>query len=222
MPGKKWSLERLRTEGSYWRSCIIIAAAHLDLFAWIGQRQKSPTALATHFGGNQENWEIFLNALCGIGLLRKRGRKYANIRFSSRDLSRGGAMFLRPEYDAWKIWGGLAAVLCTGKRPKTQKPFFSDQGKATRLLQALHLDGQEIAPHLIEKLPLSRSEALLDVGGGLGAFSVAFCRRYPGLRATVVEHPRIVPLARRAVMDAGLAKRVRVVGVDFAREALPR
>jgi precorrin-6B methylase 2 len=222
MPGKKWSVERLRTEGNYWGSCILITAAHLDLFVWIGKREKNAAALATHFGGSPENWEIFLNALCGIGLLRKHRRKYANVRFSSLDLSRGGATFLLPEYDAWKIWGGLASALLTGKRPNTQKPFFSNHGKANRLLQTLHLDGQQIAPRLIEKLPLSRSETLLDIGGGLGAFSVAFCRRYPRLRATVVEHPRIAPLARRAVMDAGLAKRVRVIGADFACEALPR
>jgi len=222
MPGKKWNLERFRTEGNYWRSCVLITAAHLNLFAWIGKREKSPAALAAHFGGSSENWEIFLNALCAMGLLRKRGEKYANTRFSSRDLSRGGANFLLPEYDAWKIWGGLASALLTGKRPNSQKPFFSNHSEANRLLRALHLDAQEIAPDLIAKLPLSRCETLLDLGGGLGAFSVAFCRRYPRLQATLVEHPRIVPLARRAVTAAGLVKRVRVVAVDFAREALPR
>jgi precorrin-6B methylase 2 len=222
MPHKKWSLERLRTESSYWRSCILITAAHLELFAWMGTREKSPSALAGHFGGSAEGWQIFLKALCAIGLLRKRGGKYANTPFSSRHLSRGGATFLLSEYDSWQTWAGLASALRTGKRPKTQKPFFSDPEKAHRLLRALYLDGQEIAPDLIAKLALSRSETLLDLGGGLGAFSIAFCRRYPRLQATLVEHPRIVPLARRAVMDAALAKRVRVVGADFAHEDLPK
>ena len=222
MPHNKWSLERLRTESSYWRSCILITAAHLDLFAWIGKREKTPSSLAGHFGGSPNGWQIFLNALCAMGLLRKRGGKYANTFFSARYLSRGGATFLLPEYDNWQIWGGLASALRTGKRPKTQKPFFSDRKKAHRLLRSLYLDGQEIAPDLMAKLPLSRSENLLDLGGGLGAFSLAFCRRYPRLKATLVEHPRIVPLARRAVMDAALVKRLRVVGADFTREDLPR
>jgi precorrin-6B methylase 2 len=222
MPDKKWSLERLRTESSYWRSCILITAAHLELFAWIGKREKRSTALAAHFGGRPEGWEIFLKALCAMGLLRKRGGKYANTSFSWRHLSRDGATFLLPEYDAWKIWGGLASVLVTGKRPTSQKPFFSDQNKAQRLLRALHLDAQEIAPDLIEKLPLSRSETLLDVGGGLGSFATAFCHRYPRLQATVVEHPRTAPLARRLVKQSGLVERVQVIAVDFTRKALPR
>ena len=220
--GNKWDLKRLRGESSYWRSCILITAAHLDLFSWIGKRGKAPAALAAHFGGSPEGWEIFLNALCGMGLMRKRGAKYANTPFSWRNLSHGGATSLLPDYDAWEIWGKLASALTTGKRPIIQKPFFSHQKKAERLLRALHLHGQEIAPYLIEKLPLSGCRTLLDIGGGLGTFSMAFCRLYPRLRATLIEHPHVLPLARRAIRDAGMAKRVRVIGTNFSRGALPR
>ena len=65
------------------------------------------------------------------------------------------------------------------------------------------------------------SRALLDIGGGLGAFSIAFCRRYSRLRVTLIEHPRTVALARRSVDQAGLSKRIRVVGTDFIRDDLP-
>lgn len=222
MPSRKWNLQRLRSESGYWRACILITAAHFDLFGWIGRRERSLKALTAHLGGSPAGWQIFLNALCAMGLLRKRGEKYANSPFASRYLNRGGATFLLPDYDAWDTWGGLASALSADTRPMIQKPFFSDQRKAKRLLHSLDLDGREIAPYLIEKLPLARTETLLDVGGGLGAFSVAFCRRYPRLRATLVEHPRILPLARAAVREAGMANRVRVIGVDFLRHPLPQ
>jgi len=221
MASEKWNLSRLQSESSYWRSSILITAAHLDLFGWIGKGKKSSAALAAHFGGDGVGWEICLNALCGMGLIRKRGEQYANTAFAARYLS-GGRTFLLPYYDAWNSWGRLASVLTTGKRPKTQKPFVSDRAKAERLLQGLDLHAQEIAPHLIKQLRLSGSRTLLDIGGGLGRFSRAFCRRYPRLRATLVEHPNILPLARRAIRDSGMAKRVRVVGLDFTRDALPR
>jgi ubiquinone/menaquinone biosynthesis C-methylase UbiE len=222
MPGREWNLKQLRSESSYWRSCVLIAAAHLDLFTWIGQRKKSSTALAAHFGGNAAGWEIFLDALCGIGLLRKRGDKYANGVFAARCLTQGGAISLLPAYDAWDVWGGLASALITGKRPAMQKPFVSDRSKAERLLRSLDLDARQIALHLIKQLPLRHSRTLLDVGGGLGTFSISFCRHYPGLRATLVEHPNILVLARRAVGEAGMARRVHVVGVDFLRDTLPQ
>ena len=170
MPGRAWNLKRLRSESGYWRSCILITAAHLDLFGWIGKQEKSPRALAAHFGGSAAGWEIFLNALCSMGLLRKRGGKYANGAFAARCLSRGGATSLLPAYDAWNIWGGLAAALTLGKRPAMQRPFVSDRSQAERLLHSLDVDAREIATYLIKKLPLSRSRTLLDVGGGLGSF----------------------------------------------------
>jgi precorrin-6B methylase 2 len=218
----KWNLKRLRSESSYWRSCILITAAHLDLFGWIGKQEKSPKTLAAHFGGSATGWEIFLNALCGMGLMRKRDDKFANGAFAGHHLTGSSAAFLLPAHDAWDNWGELSSALIAGKRPRTQKPFVSDRSKAQRLLHGLDVDAREIAPYLIEKLPLRRSTALLDVGGGLGTFSIAFCRHYPSLRATLVEHPRILPLARQAVEKAGMAGRVRVIGADFSRDALPQ
>ena len=111
MPGRAWNLKRLRSESGYWRSCILITAVHLDLFGWIGTQEKNPSALTAHFGGSAAGWEIFLNALCGMGLLRKRAGKYGNGAFAARSLSQGGMTSLLPAYDAWNTWGGLASAL---------------------------------------------------------------------------------------------------------------
>jgi SAM-dependent methyltransferase len=222
MSRERWNPERLQSESNYSRACILITAAHLDLFGRIGKRRITASTLAAGLGGGSAGWEIFLDALCAMGLMRKRGRWYASTRFAARYLCGGGATPLLPGYDAWHIWGGLAARLVAGARPKFQEPFSSDPQKANRLLRGLDLHAQRIAPYLLKKLSLSRTRTLLDVGGGLGTFSCAFCRRYPDLHATVVEHPHVLPLARRAVSDAGLGARVRVIGRDFTRCALPR
>ena len=92
MPGRAWNLKRLRSESGYWRSCILITAAHLDLFGWIGKQEKSPRALTAHFGGVPPDGRSFSMRLCSMGLLRKRGGKYANGAFAARCLSRGGAI----------------------------------------------------------------------------------------------------------------------------------
>jgi SAM-dependent methyltransferase len=222
MTKKLWNAERLRSESSYWRSSILITAAQLDVFSWLSKHGQSPRAVAAHFGGDAISWEIFLNALSGMGLLTKRGEKFSNTSFAVRYLSGTGTAVLLPDHDAWETWGRLASILTTGKRPRSQKPFSLDRAKAKRLLVGLDLHAQQIAPYLIKKFPLSGCRTLLDVGGGLGSFAVAFCRRYPRLQATLVEHPNILPLARRAIKDSGMAKRVRVIGLDFLRSALPQ
>ena len=55
---------------------------------------------------------------------------------------------------------------------------------------------------------LSACEKLLDVGGGTGAFSMALCRRYPKMTATIVDFPNIRDIAERLMKEAGLADRV--------------
>ena len=64
--------------------------------------------------------------------------------------------------------------LSADTRPMIQKPFFSDQRKAKRLLHSLDLDGREIAPYLIEKLPLARAELCWTSVAGLELFPWLF------------------------------------------------
>jgi cyclopropane fatty-acyl-phospholipid synthase-like methyltransferase len=222
MNGKRWTVERVRSESSYWRSCVLLTAAHLDLFAWIGNQDRKPSALAAHFGGDAKGWEIFLNALCGLGLLHKRDKKYRNTIFAARHLGHGTAARLWPGHDDLREWIALSSALVTGKRPNIPKPFFSDQRQTKRLLNSLDLDAREIAPYLLKKLPLKKARSLLDVGGGLGSYSIAFCQCYSNLEATVIEHPKIAPLTRRAIHEANMAQRIQVIGIDIFRQSLPQ
>ena len=222
MPGRRWTVERLHSESSYWRSCILLTAARLDLFDFVGTERKTPAAIAAHYGGDPAGWEIFLKALSGMGLLRQRRQGFSNSAFAARHLNHRATVRLSPNYDGLRRWSGLAAALTSGKRPRLQIPFASDRNQAKLLLDGLDLDAREIAPYLLHRAPVKNSRRLLDVGGGLGAYSLAFCQRYPSLEATILEHPKIVPLTRRAIREAGMAQRIRVVGVDISRQALPR
>jgi SAM-dependent methyltransferase len=222
MPAKRWTIERFRAESCYWRSCILLTAARLDLFERIGTRGTTAAALSAHSGGSPAGWQIFLNALCSMGLLRQRAGKYSNSAFTARHLNHQAAVRLSPDYDAFRTWARLGSALRSTKRPTVQMPFQSNQTQAMQLLSSLDLDAREIAPYLLQKVRVQRSGRLLDVGGGFGAFSVAFCRRYPKLEATVVEHPKIAPLTRRAVRQAGMSDRIHVLGIDIVRQPLPR
>ncbi len=222
MPAHKWTVEQLHGEACYWRACILLTAARLDLFDFIGAREKTPAGFAAHYGGDPAGWEIFLNALCAMGLLRRRRRAYRNSAFSAGHFGHDAAVRLWPGYDGLRRWSSLASALKSGKRPDRQIPFTTDRRQARQLLKSLDLDARAIAPYLLKKLPVQRSRNLLDVGGGLGAYAIAFCRGSPDRQATVVEHPKVAPLARRAIREADMAQQIRVVGADIERERLPR
>ena len=220
MPALKWAIEP-RGEACYWRARILLTAARLDLFDFIAARPKTPADFAAHYGGDPDGWEIYLNALCSLGSLCRRGRGYRTSGFAARHLDHGAAVRLWRDYDGLRRWSKLASALTSGKRPRRQIPFTSDRRQARQLLHSLDRDARAIAPYLLKNLPLMRSRNLLDVGGGLGAYAIAFCRGSPDREATVVEHPKVAPLTRRAIREADMAKKIRVIGADIEREALP-
>jgi len=51
---------------------------------------------------------------------------------------------------------------------------------------------------------------MLDVGGGSGAYSIAFAQASPALRAEILDVGDVVPIARRHIAEAGLEDRVTV------------
>ena len=79
-----------------------------------------------------------------------------------------------------------------------------------------------IAEEVLDAYPdLARHDALMDVGGGEGAFLSAAAARAPSLRLVLLDLP---PVAARAVARFardGLSKRAEAVGGDFHADALP-
>ena len=219
---KQWTPQRLRSAGNYCQARILGTAVHLDIFDWLGKRARSPRAATSRFGGTSQGWMIFFDALSAMGLLEKQAARYQNASCTLRYLCSGKGSFLLSNHDAWNLWGKLPDFLSSGKRPKTARPFFTDRKRTERLLQSLDDDAQKIAPYLMERLPLRRSKTLLDVGGGLGSFTIACCRQFPELRATIVEHPRVVSLTRHAVRKAKIANRVQVIALNIVKDPLPR
>lgn len=51
--------------------------------------------------------------------------------------------------------------------------------------------------------------ALLDIGGSHGLYSVALCRRYPALQATILELPEAIPTAAEILAREKMGPRVR-------------
>jgi predicted O-methyltransferase YrrM len=91
-------------------------------------------------------------------------------------------------------------------------------------IEAMHRRGKaqaEEAARLLQPfLPADASPRVLDVGGGSGVFAMALCRAVPGLTAVVLDQPRVAPLARRYVRDAGLEERVAVREGDLTADSL--
>jgi hypothetical protein len=218
-------LQALLEPGAHWKHRIVITATKLDLFDRLAHGAKDASEVAKGFGGSPRAYEIFLNALAGLGLLEKSGGRFSNTPFAQRFLVRSSGDYrgdqLVVDDACWELWGKLEESLLTGTSSLESSVFHSLPDIAERLLLGLHRDALEIAPGLAESLPLDGVGRLLDLGGGAGTYSMAFCRRHPGLRSTIFDLPIPSAVARRAVREAGMEERIEVIEGDFLVDPLP-
>jgi ubiquinone/menaquinone biosynthesis C-methylase UbiE len=61
----------------------------------------------------------------------------------------------------------------------------------------------------------------LDIGGGSGAYSIAFCAANPHLRATILDFPETVDTAKRYAREAGFSDRIAHLGGNAIKVEWP-
>jgi len=67
----------------------------------------------------------------------------------------------------------------------------------------------------VKRVNLIGCRSLLDIGGGHGIYSIFFTRKYPDLRACVLDLPQIVVVTNENIKRLGAGARVRAVAGDF-------
>ena len=84
----------------------------------------------------------------------------------------------------------------------------ADGEVADRFSRGQHAGSMGPAIALAKRLEIGEGDALLDVGGGSGAFTISLCRRNPGLNAVIFDFPSALEVAAKLSAEAGVAGRV--------------
>lgn len=82
------------------------------------------------------------------------------------------------------------------------------------------------AAEVARRIPVPKgAQEMLDIGGAHGYYSVALCRRHPGLNSTILDLPEAVAQAAPILAREGMGDRVRhracdALTVDLGRDAV--
>jgi predicted O-methyltransferase YrrM len=68
---------------------------------------------------------------------------------------------------------------------------------------------------VVRAVGVESARRMLDVGGGSGAYSIAFAQANPALLADILDLSTVEPIARRHIQEAGVADRVHVRAGDL-------
>ena len=210
----------LRHAYGIYRSAAMLAGMQLDLFTPLKNGPMSVATLANALSLRSEKLRPLLYALVDAELLTLvEEDHFANTPEAEVYLVRGRDMYLGSAHELYSdLW---AAALAAGQsiragRPKAKHDFtaMSDE-ELGAFFRGLHAGALATGRQLATTYDFGPLRNLLDVGGGSGGVSIAACQNCRDLRATIIELPRVAPIAQDMVREAQLADRVNVLATDI-------
>ena len=199
----------------------LLAGMKLDVFTPLGASPLTGDELAAELGVGADRLRPLLFALTSLGLLRVEGDgRFANTEEEADHyLVRGHPHFIGDEWLLLdELWRGamLSAESIRAGRPLAAHDFGTmSADELGRFFRGLHPETLFAGEKLCVAVDMGRHRQVLDVGGGSGGLSIALCRRFSGLRATVIELPSLTPIATAYIREAGLSERIQVRAADI-------
>lgn len=223
--GREISVPSLFQLGYYWEAKIFLTSVKLDLYTPLAEGPKQAKEIADEIKADASALERLLAALVSMGLLKRTESGYENIPQLAEFLVKTsrfymGELMLLQDAE-WNHWGNLEEIIRTGRPAVKGNIFMNRPDVGTTVLKVLHRMAQRVAPGLAGKIDLSEYKTFLDVGGGAGTFSMAFCKRYPHLQATLFDLPQTLEVTRRNIEQEKLEKQITLIGGNFNEDALP-
>ncbi len=206
-------------------SCVLGAAAELDLYTALGGRAMTAGEIASKLSCDMRAMQILLDALAALGLLDKRQQSYAVPEPMRPLLVEGSPQTLLPMVRhmmcVMRSWAQLAAVVRSGKPAVRQASIRGAEADRAAFIAAMHSVSALVADELVGRLMPLEFAKLLDVGGASGTWTLALLRAVPQATATIFDLPDAIEQARERIGNTEIASRVRLVAGDFYADELP-
>ena len=197
-----------RLWGGFWSARVILTANNFRVF----DRLESPRTAGDVAGilkTDRRATEILLDALTGLGLLKKTALKYRNTALSNRFLISGSPHYqgdiMRHADILWKNWSGLDEVMKTGKPHHVAH----DQNS---FIRGMHNLAVLKAGNVIRAVGLRGVKRALDLGGGPGTYAMEMARK--GVSVTLFDRPETVEIAK-SVIKRSRARNIHLLRGDF-------
>ncbi|MBU2645849.1 methyltransferase [bacterium] len=207
---------------SFMESRLVLTAVELDLFTALGSGSTAEK-VAAQLETDPRATESILNALVAIELLTKEGNSYRNTDLTADYLVAGArhdsrSATLHPA-KLWHRWSTLTDCVKAGTNVA------KDSGERNReqtmaFIAAMHKNAGFRGKMTVQQLDLEDVQHILDLGGGSGAYTIAFLQQKPDLTATLFDVPEVIPLSEAYIADAGLSERVTFVAGDMIKDPL--
>ena len=161
-------------------SRAVLTALELDVFTAVGEGGTAEQ-IAAKIRTNARATGMLLNALASLKLLEKREGVYTNTPLSARFFVEGTADSARTAQlhiaNIWKSWSTLSDAVRVGTSVAPR----GDGGSVTPFIAAMDHNARGRARAVVQAAGIDGAQRMLDLGGGSGAYSIAFAKAAPTL-----------------------------------------
>ncbi len=209
----------------FMKSRVILTGADLDVFTRLDGNFLTIAELIGDRNLDERATTRILDSLVAFKLLEKQDTKYrttpAGSTLSSRHPESVLPMVLHMSH-IWRNWSNLTAVAEYGTNPDC-KPVVDAASEDERrsFIGAMHVAAQRLSMKIADAFDSHAHKKLLDVGGGSGAYTIAFLKKNPQLRGVVFDLKNVIPITKQKIEEAGIEDRVTFVEGDFYKDPLP-
>jgi predicted O-methyltransferase YrrM len=203
---------------SFRESRVLLSAFELKIFTVLDKHMMTSEEVSKRINADPRATDRLMNALCGMGLLKKVKGKFYNSDLSSKYLVEGNPEFMGNLYHTnhlWKTWSHLTDSVKKGSS------FTGDQNKVEKedwveaFISAMHYRGVKQGKILSMMIDLTNIKKMLDVGGGSAAFSLEMVKKNPSINAVVLDLPHVIPLTKKYIDEAGLLDKFNFIEGDY-------
>jgi len=221
---KHWTAEEVgEVSNGFQASCVLLAAAELGVFDALARSDATAEQLSERIGGDRRATGVLADALAAMGLLVKTADRYAPAPGAGEVLTESGPAsqlaMMRHRANCLRSWAQLAAVVRSGRPAERTPSVRGAEADRAAFIEAMEAASRSAAPTLVAALGPGAFRHVLDVGGGPATWTIALLRACPDATATLYDLPATLPIARRHLVAARLAERVRLVAGDFHQDA---
>jgi (2Fe-2S) ferredoxin/predicted O-methyltransferase YrrM len=205
----------------YMPSRCLLTALELDIFTAVGDGANAEQ-IGKKIHANARAAAMLLNALVSLGLLSKNGDDYKNTpdsaRFfvqGSKDNHRDGLLHTA---NIWHRWSTMTDAVRSGTRVPIAPPRDLAPEWTRNFITAMQRHAKDRAPFVVKALGTAGVRRILDLGGGSGAYSIAFAKACPETRCEILDLPEVVPLTAEYVRQAGVSAQVALRPGDMLHD----
>jgi hypothetical protein len=204
------------TVNAYQRTAALKAAIELDVFTAVAEGNATAADIARRCGAAERGTRILCDYLAILGLLTKKGGRYAVTPDSATFLDSrspayvGGAIefLLSPQ-----LTGAFADVAAAVRKGGTAMPAGGTMAPEhpvwVRFARAMVPLTAGAAAEVAERVngDSARPMRVLDISASHGLFGLAFARRNPAARVVALDWPNVLEVARENAQKAGVLDR---------------